>query len=123
VFVDDGKGVGAVDLRMDDGLEMCGGVVFGPEAKEFEAGPSLGMVDHIEGFALTVVLDAQRMEVCLAGGEVEQLEWLRAGACRSVVIEVELALMLWTFENALAEVSVEEAPTQRLVDHHAFIFV
>lgn len=110
MFVDDGKGVGAVDLRMDDGPQMRSGVVFWPEAEEFEARAGLRVVDDIEGSALAVVLDAQRVEVCLAGGEVKQLERLRAGAWRSVVIEVELALMLWTFEDTLEKVSVQEAP-------------
>jgi hypothetical protein len=58
VFVDDGEGIGAVDLRMDDGLEMGGSVVFGPEAEEFEAGASLGVIDYVEGLAFAVVFDA-----------------------------------------------------------------
>jgi hypothetical protein len=47
----------------------------------------------------------------LASGEVEQLERLRVRAWGRIVIEVELALMLWTFEDALAEVSVVLAAT------------
>ena len=30
VLVNDGEGVGAVDVRVDDRLEMRGGMVFGP---------------------------------------------------------------------------------------------
>jgi hypothetical protein len=71
VFVNDGKGVGAVDLRVDDSFEMGGGVVLRPETEEFEASAGLGVVDDIEGFAFGVVFDAERMEVCLAGWEVE----------------------------------------------------
>jgi hypothetical protein len=90
-----------MDLRVDDGLQVSGSVVFRPEAEEFEAGAGLGVVDDIEGLAFAVVLDTQRVEVCLPTGEVEKLKSLRTGAGRGIVVEVELALVLWTFEDAL----------------------
>ena len=42
------------------------------------------------------------MEVCLAGWEVEQLEGLGDGTCGCVVVEIELALVLWVPVDALA---------------------
>lgn len=45
------------------------------------------------------------MEIGLTRGKVEQLEWLRTSARRSVVIEEELALVIWPFEDALMNVS------------------
>lgn len=71
VLVNDGEGVGAVDLRVDDRLEMRGRMVFGPQTEQFEAGAGLGVVDDIEGFAFGVVSDAEWVKVCLAGWEVE----------------------------------------------------
>ena len=47
VLVDDGEGVGAVDLRVNDRLEMCSGAIFGPETEELEASAGLGVVDDI----------------------------------------------------------------------------
>jgi hypothetical protein len=47
-----------VDLRVDDCLEMRGGMVVGPKTEQFEAGAGLGVVDDIEGFAFGVVFDA-----------------------------------------------------------------
>lgn len=71
VFVDDGEGVGAVDLRVDDSLEMRGGVVFGPQTEELETGAGLGVVDDIEGLAFAVIFDAEWVEVGLGNWEVE----------------------------------------------------
>ena len=81
VFVYDGEGVGTVDLRVYDRPEMCGGVVFGPETEELEAGAGLGVVDDIEGFAFAVIFNAEWVKVCLAGWEVEKLEGLGDGTC------------------------------------------
>jgi hypothetical protein len=67
---------------------VSGSVVFRPEAEEFEAGAGLGVVDDIEGLAFAVVLDTQRVEICLGGRKVEKLERLRVGAGRGVVVEV-----------------------------------
>ena len=58
VFIDDGERVGAVDLRMDDSVQMCSGLVFGPKTEKFEAGAGLRVVDDIEGSAFAVVFDA-----------------------------------------------------------------
>jgi hypothetical protein len=58
VLVDDGERVGTVDLRVDDGLEVSGSVIFRPEAEEFEARAGLGVVDDIKCLAFAVVLDA-----------------------------------------------------------------
>jgi hypothetical protein len=101
VFVDDSDRVRAVDLRVDDGSQMCCGVVVGPEAEELEAGAGLGVVDYVESFAFGVVFDAEWVEVCLAGWEVEELEGFGDGACGCVVVEIELALMLWISVDAL----------------------
>ena len=81
---------------------MRSGMVLGPETEEFEAGAGLGVVDYVESFAFGMVFDAEWVEVCLAGWEVEKLERLGDGACGSVVVEVELALVLWVSVDALA---------------------
>lgn len=47
VLVDDGEGVGAVDLRVNDRLEVCSGTVFRPKTEQLEAGTGLGVVDDI----------------------------------------------------------------------------
>jgi hypothetical protein len=118
VLVDDSERVGAVDLRVDDGLQVSGSVVFRPEAEDFEARAGLGVVDDIECFAFAVVLDTQRVEVCLGRGEVEKLKGLRLGAMRGVVIEVKLALVLWTFEDALVKMLGETMSQKVLVTEH-----
>lgn len=41
------------------------------------------------------------MEVDLRCGKVEELERLRVGTTRGVVIEIELALLFWIPEDAL----------------------
>jgi hypothetical protein len=95
---------------------MRGGVVFGPETEDFEAGAGLGMVDDIEGFAFGVVFDAEGVEVCSAGWEVEELEGFGDGACGRVVVEVELALVLRVPVDALPNMLVdctESAATPR----------
>jgi hypothetical protein len=43
------------------------------------------------------------MEVCLCSREVEKLKRLRSGARRGVVVEIELALALWAFVDALVK--------------------
>ena len=47
-----------MNLRVNDRPEMRGGMVFGPQTEQFEAGAGLGVVDDIEGFAFGVVFDA-----------------------------------------------------------------
>jgi hypothetical protein len=42
------------------------------------------------------------VEVCIDVGEVEEFERSRLGVGGGVVVEVELALVLWVFEDALA---------------------
>ena len=58
VLVDDGKRVGAVDLRVDDRLQVSGGSVFRPEAEDLEARAGSCVVDDIEGFTFAVVFYA-----------------------------------------------------------------
>lgn len=58
MLVDYSERVWAVDLRMYDGLEVCCGLVFGPEAEDLEARAGLGVVDYVEGFAFAVVFDS-----------------------------------------------------------------
>jgi hypothetical protein len=105
VFVDDGEGVGTMDLRVDDRLEMGGGVVSRPETEELESSTGLGVVDDIEGFAFGVVFDAEGVEVCLAGWEVEELKGFGDGACGCVIVEVELALVFWVPIDTLLNMS------------------
>jgi hypothetical protein len=58
------------------------------------------------------------VEVCLGRGEVEKLKGLRLGAMRGVVIEVKLALVLWTFEDALVKMLGETMSQKVLVTEH-----
>jgi Flp pilus assembly CpaE family ATPase len=55
VVIEDGDGVGAVDLRVSDGLDVLGDVVFKQEVEDFEAGAGLRVVDNVEGSERAVV--------------------------------------------------------------------
>jgi len=121
VFVDDGERVGAVDVRVDDSLEMRGSVVVGPETEQFQASAGLGVVDDIEGFACGVVFDAEWVKICVAGWEVEELERFGDCACGCVVIEVELALVLRVPIDALPDMldgSTQDSATLQIRSSH-----
>lgn len=90
-----------MDLWVDDGLEVCCCVIPGPEAEEFKARAGLGMVYYVESLGCVVIFDSQWVEICLGGGEVQELEGLRLGVGGGVVVEVEFSLMLGVFEDTL----------------------